>query len=192
MPLPLLSDAEANEILELGSRDAQLEYPQPVRQAIIGLARGVPYIVQLLGLHAGEHALRRDAVAVSHADLHSALEQAAAEMDPRISVIHEELTQGGIDSGMRDLLFTITVSHHDRFARFLVHDVGGELRMAGQPVHQARWQRLLDTGAVRPCRSAGYGLHTFSEPMLPHYVLLRAALESDLRAVMAEIAGEFA
>jgi hypothetical protein len=138
VPLPLLSDAEANEILELGSRDAQLEYPQPVRQAIIGLARGVPYIVQLLGLHAGEQALRRDAVAVSHADLRSALEQAAAEMDPRISVIYEELTQGGIDSGMRDLLFTITVSHHDRFARFLVHDVGGELRMAGQPVHQAR------------------------------------------------------
>ena len=192
VPLPLLSDTEANEILELGSREAKLEYPQRVREAIIDLARGVPYVVQLLGLHAGEQALRRDADAVSGADLHAALEQAAAEMDPRISVIYEELTQSRLDSGMRHLLFTIAVSHHDRFARFLVQDVGGEVRMAGQPVHPARWQRLLDTGAVRSCRSAGFGLYTFSEPMLPHYVLLRAALEPGSKAVMSKITGALA
>lgn len=192
VPLPLLSEAEANEILELGSQEAKLGYPQPIREAIIGLARGVPYIVQLLGLHAGEQALRRGADTIGEADLQSAIEQATAEMDPRISVVYEELTQGGLDSGMRDLLFTIAVSHHDRFARFLVQDVAGELRMAGQPVHPARWERLLDTGAVRSCQSAGFGLYTFTEPMLLHYVLLRAALESDSRALMAETSGAFA
>jgi len=192
VPLPLLSDAEANEILELGSREAKLDYPEPVRDAILSLARGVPYIVQLLGLHAGEQALRRGAAVVCDADLQSAIEQAAAEMDPRISVIYEELTQGGLDNGMRHLLLTLAISHHDRFARFVVQDVGGELRMAGQPVHPARWERLLDSGAVRSCRGAGFGLYTFSEPMLLHYVLLRAALEPDTRALMAEPAGAFA
>lgn len=192
VPLPLLTDAEANEILELGSREAKLDYPQPIREAIIRLARGVPYIVQLLGLHAGEQALRRGADTVNDADLQLAIEQAATEIDPRIAVIYEELTEGGLDSGMRHLLLTIATSHHDRFARFLVQDVNGELRLAGHPVHPARWERLVDSGAVRSCRSAGFGLYTFAEPMLLHYVLLRAAIEPDAGSAEADPARAFA
>ena len=70
-----------------------------IRAKIVELSRGVPYVVQLLGLHAGERALARQAEAVSAADLRGAIEQAATEMDPRIRVLYEELTQGELDGG---------------------------------------------------------------------------------------------
>ena len=61
--------------------------------------------------------------------------------------------------------------------------------LPGDPIHPARWARLLDSGAVRPCRGAGLGLHIFAEPMLLHYVLLRAELdEAGLRQQAGEIA----
>ena len=192
VPLPLLSDAEAQEILARGAEDAGLDYPTDIRNRIAGLARGLPYIVQLLAFHAGERTLRRQGAAVNGADLHGAIEQAAAEMDPRIRVLYEELTQGGLDNGMKELLLIIAESPHDGFARFLVQDVNGELEMAGQPVHQARWARLLDAGAVRSCRGAGFGLHTFADPMLLHYVLLRAELEPKPHDLPRRSAGEIA
>ena len=189
VPLPLLSDKECLEILELGSREAGLAYPSEIRARIVELSRGVPYIVQLLGLHAGERALARRAEAVSSADLRGAIEQAATEMDPRIRVLYEELTQGELDRGTVRLLLRLARTPHDGFARFLVQEVDGELRLAGEPIHPARWGRLLDSGAVRACRGAGLGLHTFAEPMLLHYVLLRAELDE---AAVRQQAGSLA
>src|SRR5690348_1524623 len=64
VPTALLSEPEVQEILDLGSRDAQIDFPPSVRTAIAFFARGVPYIVQLLGLYAGDKALSRGASVV--------------------------------------------------------------------------------------------------------------------------------
>ena len=174
VPLPLLSDNECLDILELGAKESELNYPPQVRGKIIELARGVPYIVQLLALYAGARALARDADAVSAGDLHGAMQQAVAEMDPRVRTLYDELTQGELDRGLTALLLRLARTPHDGFARFLVQDVDGELRLADEPIHPVRWARMIDSGAVRACRGAGLGLHTFAEPLLLHYVLLRA------------------
>jgi Cdc6-like AAA superfamily ATPase len=176
VPLPLLSDHECLDILELGANEAGLSYPPQVRGKIIELARGVPYIVQLLALYAGARALARNADAVSGDDLRGAMQQAVAEMDPRVRTLYDELTQGELDRGLTALLLRLARTPHDGFARFLVQDVDGELRLADEPIHPVRWARMIDSGAVRPCRGAGLGLHTFAEPLLLHYVLLRAEI----------------
>jgi hypothetical protein len=174
VPIPLLSEAEVSEIIDIGSRDAQIEYPPDVRQSIARMARGVPYIVQLLGLHAGDRALRRGANTVNQQDLHGAIQQSVLEIDPRVAVLYESLTQGNEDAAMQRWLLAIATGEQDRFARFLVQEKAGKTIVAGQPMPPHEWRRLAESGAVRSCPSAGFGLYTFAEPMLPHYILLRA------------------
>lgn len=176
VPLPLLSNRECDEILGFGVKDAALDYTPDLRAKLIELSRGAPYIVQLLALHAGEHALARGADAVDDRDLRGAMEQATAEVDPRIRVLYDELTQGEAGRRLRPLLLSLARMPHDRFGRFVVQDVDGELRLADEVAHPMAWEQLLKLGAIRACRGAGPGLHTFGEPMLMHYALLRDEL----------------
>ncbi len=173
--LPLLSDGDVREILTGGARHAGLDYPPHIQDAIAALARGVPYIAHLLGLHAGENTLRRQAQVVTNQDLRTAIGQAVAEIDPRVAVSYEELTCGGRDLDMQVLLRAIATASHDRYARFAVLESDNMLHVADRPIDPVLWARLRDGGVVRACRNAGVGLYTFNEPMLLHYVLLRVA-----------------
>ena len=176
--LPLLTDADIHGILALGADYAHIEYPRHIQDTIAGLARGVPYIAHLLGLHAGEAALQRGSRAVASQDLRSAISQSIAELDPRVAVGYEELTQAGQDLAMRQLLHIIAETGHDRYARFSVRQEGDAFRIGDRQIDGALWTRLREAGVVRPCRSAGFGLHTLSEPMLLHYILLRRMVEA--------------
>ena len=174
VPIPLLSQAEVEAIIDIGSQDARVEFPMEVRRLIMKIACGVPYIVQLLGLHAGERALRRGATTVDQQDILGAIQQSVLEIDPRVAVLYSALTKGGEDANLCHLLYAVATGKQDQFGRFLVQDMVTEMIVAGQRFSHQDWQRLTDAGVLRPCRGAGFGLYTFAEPMLPHYVLLRA------------------
>jgi Novel STAND NTPase 1 len=177
--LPLLPETEVKEIISFGARHTGIEYPPHIQDGIAALARGVPYIAHLLGLHAGESTLRRRAAVVTTADMRAAITRGIEEIDPRVSVIHAELTRDGQDRAMLDLLRTIAAAGHDRFARFQVRDEAGAVRIADRQIDPELWGRLREAGVVRRCQHAGFGLYTFAEPMLLHYVLLDAAAEAD-------------
>jgi hypothetical protein len=180
VPLPLLTDADANEIIEIGAREAQLDYPQRIRKTIIRFARGVPYVVHLLALHLGEQALRRGVRFVDRPDILPAFERAVAELSPHVSLVYYKLTKGESGTEMRALLLKLALAEHDRFGLLPVEQNDNLVRVAGQTAQPALWQRLLDTGAVRPCRGGASGLFTFADPMLLHYVLLHAVIDSEL------------
>jgi hypothetical protein len=174
----LLSEPEVQEILDHGSRDAQIEFPPAIRSAISHFAQGLPYIVQLLGLYCGDKALSRGGRAVNQADLMAAIRRATDEIDPHVAVRYEGLTKGGRDWEMEHALCGIAGGRLDRFGRFLVLEEEGNVWVAGQPVTSTLWARLIESGAVRGCPSAGFGLYCFTEPMLCNYILLREALAS--------------
>jgi hypothetical protein len=174
VPIPLLSEKQVEEIIDIGSRSAQIEYPPDARRIIIEMARGVPYIVQLLGLHAGERTLRRGANTVDQEDMLGAIRQSVFEIDPRVAMLYDSLTQGSEDYVMVHLLHSIATGGQDRYGRFSVQETSAEMIVAGRPVAHQDWQRLMESGALRVCRGVGFGLYTFAEPMLPHYILLRA------------------
>jgi Cdc6-like AAA superfamily ATPase len=180
VPLPLLSDAEILDIIDLGCREGQLEFSESVRAGIVYLSRGVPYLAQLIGLHAGAAALARGARVVGESDLQEAIGQAAAEVDPRVIVVYDQMTRGERDTAMCDSLLAVACGKQDRFARFHAQEEGGRVHVAGTVIPAAHWARLLDSGAVRACPSAGIGMHTFTETMLPHYILLRSVLSRPL------------
>jgi Cdc6-like AAA superfamily ATPase len=181
VPTALLSDAEIQEILELGSREAKIDFPAKIRTSIAFFARGVPYIAHLLALHAGDRTLSRGANVVDEADLDAAILRAVAEIDPRLALVYEQLTDGGQDLAMRDLLWSVASGEQDRFGRFTVIGCDHGVKIGNTAVTPARWSRLLESGAVRACPTAGPNLHTFSEAMLPHYILLRTAMDRLVR-----------
>lgn len=177
--LPLLSDRDVKEIVAAGARQSGLEYPDRVCNSIVALSRGVPYIVHLLGLHAGESSLRRGARVVTGADLRTAIARAVVQVDPTAAVTYAELTRNGTDSEVYSLLSIIAAADHDRFGRFAVQALDTTVRIADRNVAIEPWTRLCAAGVVRRCRHAGFDLYTFAEPMLLHYILLTKASAAD-------------
>ena len=177
LPLPLLTDTEIEAILLGGGRHVGLEFPPDVRTAIIALARGVPYIAQLLGLHAGSEAIARNATRVNEQDLLAAFQRAADEVDPRLAVLYEMLTQTGRDVAMRAALRDIAGGEQDRFARFAAVQDDHMILAAGRHVRSEQWHALIEAAVIRPCPSAGPAIFTFADAIFPHYVLLREALD---------------
>jgi len=177
LALPLLSDAEIDEILVQGGRDSGIEFLPRVREAVIDVARGVPYVAQLLGLHAGTEAIARASSQVEAQDLLAAFRRAVDEADPRVAAIYQGITQGERDRAMLDSLRAIAGGEQDRYARFMVLEHEGAHFIADRWLEMGAWERLKETGTVRACRSVGPDTFAFSEPMLQHYILMRAALD---------------
>ena len=168
VPLPLMGDEEILGILDLGARETGLPFGMVARGWIVALARGVPYIAQLLALRTTQAAMRRGAAEVSEADLEAAIPAVLAEMEPHLGGEYEALTRGGRDQAMEGLLRAVASGPLDRLGRIsAAHHIGGGA---------ALWRRLVEAGALRPCGPADPDLFTFKAPMLPHYILLRAAL----------------
>ncbi len=179
LALPLLSDAEIDEILVQGGRDAGIEFLPEVRGAVVDAARGVPYVAQLLGLHSGTEALARDSLQVEAQDLFAAFYRAVEEADPRIATIYQGITQGERDRATLDCLRAIAGGEQDRFARFIVFERGGGFYIGERRLDSDAWAWLIEAGTVRACRSIGPDTYAFSEPMLQHYILMREALERE-------------
>ncbi len=180
LALPLLSDAEIDEILVQGGHDAGIEFLPEVRSAVVDVARGVPYVAQLLGLHAGTEAVARDASQVEAPDLFAAFRRAVEEADPRIATIYQGITQGERDHATLDSLRAIAGGEQDRFARFIVFERNGEYRIGERRLDADAWSWLIEAGTMRACRSVGPDTYAFSEPMLQHYILMREALSHDI------------
>lgn len=175
VPLPLLSDAEIEALLERGSEEAGLDFPPEVRACITALARGVPFHAQLLALRAGLAALERGVMTVSGADLRAAIERTVAEADPHVVALYEALTEGGHAGALISLLRAIAAGEQDEFGQFRAQAAeDGRVRVAGTYADAALWARLLESGAIRPCVGAGPGVYVFGEATLPQYVLLRS------------------
>ncbi len=175
LPLPLLSDQEIGHILDQAHREAGITFPPAAQAGIVAAARGVPYVAQLLGLHAGVEAMARDGATVNEADLRAAMQRAVEEADPRVASLYEALTRGGRDPGMREALHAIAAGEQDRFGRFAAGGPQDAHRVADHAMDAALWVRLVEAGAVRACPSAGPDRFTFADPLFRHYVLMREA-----------------
>lgn len=182
LALPLLSDTEIDEILVQGGRDSGIEFLPEVRRAVVDVARGVPYVAQLLGLHAGTEAIARASPQVEPPDLLAAFRRAVDEADPRVAAIYQGITHGERDRLILDGLRTIAGGEQDRFARFVVSEHQGAHYIAEHWLEQGVWERLVETGTVRACRSIGPDCFAFTEPMLQHYILMREALDRGMTA----------
>ncbi len=177
LPLPLLTDEQIEEVLQRGGREAGINFPPEIKQSIVAVSRGVPYIAQLLGLHAGIEALARRSADVDLGDFEAACARALDEMDPRVAALYRRLVGRYAEANMGHALLAVASSgEQDRFGRFMAMPAKGGWLVAGRHLTAEQWTLMLEMAAVRECPSAGYGVFAFADAMLQHYVLLEAAV----------------
>ena len=85
LPVDPLSGEETAQIIEAGARQSGLEFAEPAVRDIGDLSRGLPYLAQLLGLHASFNAAKRGAALVGHEDVTYAAARAEEEIGLRLS-----------------------------------------------------------------------------------------------------------
>lgn len=173
--LPLLADEEAAQIAARGEQ-AGLEVPAAVRATIARLARGVPYMAQLLSLRAGQAALDAERTEIRGDDLVAAVDAAAVEADPRVQLLYDAATEGERDAAALAVLRAAASAPRDGFGRVRVLRDGASMLVGGMRADQATWKRLVARGALRPQPGADPGLHGFGHAMLAPFVLHRAVL----------------
>ena len=173
--LPLLTDSEVEQIVAFGE-DAGVEFPALARSCIAKLARGVPYMAQLLSLRAGQAALDDGRTTICGSDLLAAIEAALVEADPLVQASFNTATRLERDAAVLRVLRAAAAGPQDELGRFRVNSNGPFLEVAGLQVDPALWQRVVTTGVIRAVHGSEPDLYTFSEAMMPHFVLQRAVL----------------
>ena len=181
LPLPLLTDEQIEEVLQRGGREAGINFPHEIKQSIVSVSRGVPYIAQLLGLHAGIEALARRSADVDMADFEAACVRALDEMDPRVAALFSRLVGRHANANMRSALLAVASGEQDRFGRFTALATHGGWLVAGRHLTTDQWSLMVEMGAVRECPSAGFGVFAFADAMLQHYVLLQDVFSDQQR-----------
>ncbi|MDG6079080.1 AAA family ATPase [Erythrobacter litoralis] len=85
IPVSPLDPEETAQVIEAGARRSGLAFTDEATSEIAALSRGLPYLAQLLGLHASFAAAKRDAGEVERADVSAAASHAEEEIGLRMS-----------------------------------------------------------------------------------------------------------
>lgn len=177
--LPLLRDADVVMILEQGAEDAGFTLFPGAAVRAAAIARGSPYMAQLLGLRLVQAAARRGDKMVLPADLTAAAERLVEDVPQRTASLYASLTSGGADGEMVRALRALATAEQDTWGRVRVMPSFRDGVAVGQAhIKAERWARILDSGAVQPT-AGGYGLYAFPERSFLHHILLLDSLAPD-------------
>ena len=180
--LPLFSDRDVAQLIVNGGRETGLAFLPEAVGRITVLARGMPYMAQLLGLRLAQAATERGDSQVNEADFATAVARLLADARPGVLAQYAALTDYGREPAMTHALRQLATAPQDEWGRIevlpprhgdMLHDT---VLAGGRPIAWECWDRLLETGVIRPY-PPGSALFVFTDRALMHHVLLRAAHE---------------
>lgn len=172
--LPLLSNDEIALMLNKGGQQAGIQFSEEAQELVIFVARGMPYMAQLLGLRIAQSALRRASPSVSHDDLTAAVRRLLDEAGSGVVAIYNALVGGETPEDMRAVLRRLAIAQQDAWGRMSVSRVGGDLVVGGTRISQNAWSLLLASGVLsQPEGETGAALIN-DRPLFYHVQLLAA------------------
>jgi hypothetical protein len=184
VPLPLMEPEEIKALVETAAQAARLQFAPAVVDAIVRVARGVPYFAQLIGLHAGQFALDRGATIVEAADFEAGIDRAIGEADPHVVGAYERAIVGIEGGAVREALFALATAPADSFGALRGERNGPPLGIPGRV-----WDALTrDSGIVRGFAGSGPARYVFVHATMPQYVLMRIGREGGGLIDLSEVA----
>ena len=173
--LPLFTDRDIAQLITKGGQESGYNFPLSVIARIAALARGMPYIAQLLGLRVAQAAADRGTNLVSDDDFEAAVLRMLADATPRVLALYASLTNHAVDAEMVSVLRRVATAPQDPWGRLQVIDTGdGSVEIAGRVVSARAWGRLQHARVLQ-ASEGGTGLFSFGERGLMHHALLLAA-----------------
>jgi hypothetical protein len=160
--LSLLDDSEIRALLAKGAAAAGIAFTDEVTDVVVGVARGMPYMVQLMGLRILQQTLARRASETSTADAKTAIEGLVnadtAEAAPRYAALVERFAAPGVTA-----LRIAATAQQDRWGRCSVESLTPELRSL-----------LVESKIYDVSSSAPGMLQPLDRPLIYHVLLLDA------------------
>lgn len=172
--LPLLSDAEIAAMLTKGSADSGLVFASDVLAQITVIARGMPYMAQLLGLRVAQSALSRGEDAAEPRDLAVAVNRLVADGRQNVVAQYGRLTDEGRDHDMVIALRRVAMSEQDRWGRFVLEERADRVLIGGREIHAEHWAVLQEENVLRATAESA-SLVVFADRALLYHILLLAS-----------------
>lgn len=102
--VPKMTEAEVLQIVANGEREADLQFDPDASAFVVAVARGSPYIANLICHHAGHAALDQGRGAVAPADVVNAVDRAIVEFQGRIPTPAQTHVRRLFEQGRQDAL----------------------------------------------------------------------------------------
>lgn len=182
LPMPRLSAAELEEILESGFKTAGLTWSENVSRDIARVSRGLPHYVHLMGRHIGRATILAGMDRVADDFWIPALEEAVAGAQETISRQYDM----AVFSHRRDALYekvllACAITKGDEWGYFLPSAVrpaysliSGAERKAADYFRHLQAFTSDDRGVVLETRGEGRATrYKFKNPLLQPYIILR-------------------
>jgi hypothetical protein len=173
--LPLLEDDEIAEMLDKGGAQAGLRFSDAAKAVVIGVARGMPYMAQLMGLRITQAATSRGSDEVHDTDLLSAVQRLLRDASPTVVSVYSGLVAGDVDGSVRASLEALAGAEHDQWGRMgISHAETGVVVIGGRRFAEPVWRHLQNSGVVgSPDGNANF-VQFVDRPLMYHVQLLCA------------------
>jgi hypothetical protein len=172
--LPLLTDGEIGDMLRKGGTQAGLTFSETAISIVTGVARGMPYMAQLMGLRMAQAASQRSDDQVHDGDVLKAAQILLRDTSPSVVSTYTSLVARDPDHAMRGALERIANAAQDSWGRMAVTMDGDTVRVGGKHVPGPVWRHLQKSG-VLASPDGNPELVQFQERPLMYYVQLLAA-----------------
>jgi hypothetical protein len=171
--LPLLTDDEIELMLVRGGQQADLLFTDEAKGLVCFVARGMPYMAQLLGLRIAQSALRRGGGAVTRGDLKNAVDRLLEETSSGVLSIYAALCDSGGED-MANVLRSVANAEQDAQGRLQISLYGKDILVGGCRIPPGAWSLLLASGVFsQPLGNSEVALIN-DRPLIYHVQLLAA------------------
>jgi hypothetical protein len=172
--LPLLTDDEIELMLVRGGQQANLQFSDEAKGLVCFVARGMPYMAQLLGLRIAQSALRRGGGMVAQGDLKIAVDRLLDETSSGVLSIYAALCDSGGGEDMAGVLRSVAKAEQDAQGRLQIGLYGKDILVGGCRISQGAWSQLLASGVFsQPLGNTEIALIN-DRPLIYHVQLLAA------------------
>jgi hypothetical protein len=178
--LPLLEDENIAEMLRKGGAQAGLLFSETAISAVTRVARGMPYMAQLMGLRITQAAVQRGDTHISDQDLRLSVDRLLRDASPNVVSTYAGLIGGEADHATRYALERIANADQDAWGRMQLVRDGASVNVGGQRVPADIWTRLQEA-RVLGSPDGNPGMVQFTDRALMYHVQL-LALRDDFRA----------
>ncbi len=172
--LPLLTDDEIELMLVRGGQQADLQFTDEAKGLVCFVARGMPYMAQLLGLRIAQSALRHGGGAISRGDLKAAVDRLLDETSSGVLSIYAALCDSAAGEDMASVLRNVANAEQDAQGRMQISLYGKDVLVGGCRIPPGAWSLLLASGVFsQPLGNAEIALIN-DRPLIYHVQLLAA------------------
>jgi Cdc6-like AAA superfamily ATPase len=165
--VPKMSEGEVMQIVANGEREADLKFDTPASAFVVEVARGSPYIANLICHHAGHAALDQGRSTVAPPDVANAVDRAILEFQGRIPTPAQARVRRLFEQGRQDALAMTARAALAADGVFDTADLESSNEITARKAQEAT-EVLVAEGLVKPSPGEGPSQrYAFVEEGLP-------------------------